>query len=268
MNHRLTSATALVAALSCFAPAHAIVNGTATTGFDAVGTLGSTSGVLVADNWVLTAAHVANSLMVGNAFESGGGSSVIDAIYTYSSAGFPNDDIALLHLSTAPGIAKPILNDQVVLAQDVGMLGALTMVSAQNQSPRGYAATTASSVETIRIEGSDTWTVNWLITHGPAHVEQGDSGSALFKGQVSDSAGSVLLGIASATLSDDPTGVSQDSAYVQVASYKAWIDATVGTSGQHVTWASTVPEPSSLLLLLTGAWAMWAFRPGHFGRNG
>lgn len=59
-----------------------------------MGELGSASGVLIADNWVLTAAHVANALTLGaSSFDSLGGASLIDAVYTFLSAAFPNNDI-------------------------------------------------------------------------------------------------------------------------------------------------------------------------------
>ena len=59
---------ALATATACWlaTPAHALVGGTDTTSYSAVGELGGASGVLIADNWVLTVAHVANSLTAGS----------------------------------------------------------------------------------------------------------------------------------------------------------------------------------------------------------
>ena len=252
----------------CASPAHAIVNGTSTASFTAVGELGSASGVLIADNWVLTVAHVANGLTVGgSSFDSLGGASLIDAVYTFSSAAFPNNDIALVHLSTSLNTATPILNDQVIKNNQAASLGTLTMATAQNQTPNGFATTLASGAVITNTEKNVTSTVNWLITGGQAYLQGGDSGGALFKGAVSDSAGSLLLGIASAALTDD-AGNSAGSAFVQVANYKNWINATMASSGQQAIWASSVPEPSTLALYALAGLGILAFRTGHFGRNG
>lgn len=276
MPHRKTfsrlalASCAVVAALLGALPAHAIVNGTPTTRFTAVGELGGTSGVLITDNWVLTAAHVANSLTIGSSsFVSLEGSSLVDAIYTFSSAGFPSNDIALVHLSSSLDIATPILNDLVITANQLASLSTLTMASAQNQSPNGYAVTTAYGVtSTFPADAGSNPTVNWLLTGGPARVQGGDSGSALFVGEVSDSAGEVLLGIASAVIVNDDTGIAEGSAYVQVASYRSWIDATMASSGQQAIWVSSIPEPSTVLLCALGGLAILARRTGHSSRNG
>lgn len=274
MNHRRSSSFSLLScaftvAFWCASPAHAIVNGTSTSSFSAVGELGSASGVLIADNWVLTAAHVANALTVGtSSFASLGGASLIDAVYTFSSAAFPSNDIALVHLSTALDTAVPILNDQVIKNNQTASLGTLTMATAQNQVPNGFATTLASGAITTHTEDNVTSTVNWIITNGQAYLQGGDSGSSLFQGAVSDSAGSLLLGIASAALLNETTGASEGSAFVQVANYKSWINGTMASSGQQAVWASSVPEPSTLALYALGGLAILAFRTGHSGRNG
>lgn len=265
----LTASCVAMAALWGAPTAHAIVNGTPTTSFKAVGELGGASGVLIADNWVLTAAHVASSLTIGvSSFDSLEGSSLIGAIYTFSSEPFPANDIALVQLSTSLDTATPILNDLLITPGQVASLGTLTMASAQNQAPNGQATTTAySAPSTYTADDGITYTVNWLLTDGSARVQGGDSGSALFAGDVSDSAGEVLLGIASAILFSDDTGIAETSAYVQVASYRDWIDATMAGSGQQAVWVSSVPEPSSLLLLALGGMAILARRTGHSGQN-
>lgn len=241
---------ALAVALWSTSPAHALVNGTDTSSFSAVGAIGGTTGVLIADNWVLTAAHVANGIIPNSlSFESLLGSSLIDGVYTFSNSAFPNNDIALLHLATAIDADTPILNDKVVKASQATSLGTLTIATAQNQSPNGVGTTTAITAKPSYTDSSSgtSYTVNWLITNGPAYVEGGDSGSALFKGAVSDSGGSLLLGVASASLTD--AFGNPESAFVQVASYKSWIDSTMASSGQQARWLSSpVPEPSTVSL--------------------
>ena len=228
----------------CHMPAHALLGGTNTTRFGAVGDIGGASGVLISSGWVLTAAHVAAGLQLNTArFVSPQGSSLIDQVVTFSAESYPNHDIALVHLVTPINGAFPILNDQLIWASQLGTLGTLTAATAQNQSPNGYGNTTGFAVLTTSTEGTVTSTVNWLITKGAVELQGGDSGGALFKGEVTDSAGAVLLGIASAALDEEKGGAM--SGFVQVAAYKPWIDTTMAQSGQRAQWASTVPEPST-----------------------
>lgn len=269
---RALAALSLSALISV--PAHAVVNGTATSSFSAVGAIGGASGVQITDNWVLTAAHVANGVLADvTTFESVVGSSTIDAVYTFTSAEFPNHDIALLHLSTAiESDELPVLNAQLYTKTAAMGLGEVTIVSAQNASPNGYGVATVKSAMTNSKEDGKTATVNWLITQGEVHVQGGDSGGALFKGTPDDSGGAVLLGIASASLlngSNTPT-----SAFVQTAAYKNWIDSTMMSSGQQALWSSSalavqaaansvsvVPEPGTAALYLLGALGALACRP-------
>ncbi len=264
---RTAALTGLAMALSL--PAQAVVNGQATSSYSAVGKIGGTSGVQIAANWVLTAAHVGAGVQENaTTFASVAGSAVIDEVYLVSAGGeFPNNDLALLHLATAIDTAAlPVLNDQLLNAIQASRLGRVTIVSAQNGEPNDFGVATAKTAMTTQLEDGKLSTVNWLITQGDAHVQGGDSGGALFKGTPADSGGSVLLGIASASVSY-PSGDTV-SAFVQPYAYKSWINDTMAGSGQQALWSSSaivnsiaqqsvVPEPGTgALSVLFGLMAL------------
>jgi len=256
MSKYRLSCAALALALTTL-PAQALVNGVATSQFNAVGEVAGMSGVLIADGWVLTASHVVGAIQLGStAFVSGAGQSVIDTVVVHPQASMPGNDLALLHLSSAlQSVAAPVLYD--IELGPLSAHGAVTLTSAQNQNPNGYAygglagalATYTQTTATGGVTTTTSYDTHWLLTSGAAYVQGGDSGGGLFLGQVQDSAGSTLLGIASAQLSSN--GV-YESAWVQVASYKGWIDSTLASTGQSAQWYSAVPEVPALALLLCG----------------
>ena len=93
---------------------------------------------------------------------------------------------------------------------------------------------------------------------GLPFVQGGDSGGALFMGNVLD-ATSPLWGITSAQIYDeDANGQATNyrSGFVDIASYRSWIDATMSADladDQMFNWVITaVPEPSSVGLLALG----------------
>lgn len=266
MNHHAhRTSVALFAKRTCVAlavlaasatPAFALINGTATTSFAAVGQLGGATGVLVASNWVLTAAHVVDGVAAGSStFASGLGTATVDAVYKFSTAAHPNNDIALVHLATSLSGPLPVVNDAFISSAKAATLTQLTIATAQNQSPRGYGVTAGQGTQLTYMNGASIATVNWITTKGGATVQGGDSGGALFMGAVSDSAGATLLGLASAQLTNSDGSLS--SAFVQTQTYKDWIDATMASSGQKVQWLSTaaVPEPSTWALTVLGGLA-------------
>lgn len=238
--------------------ARALTNATATTNFTNLGNLGGANGVLIAPNWVLTAAHVAgnSTALAGSSFQSGDGSSTIDAAFVFDgTSNFPDNDIALVHLTSAINSSSlPILNDSSVNDTISYLGGNLTLASSVNSTQRDYGYATGSG----EVQMYNTSTVNWIITSGSTNVVGGDSGSALYMNQVTDGAGQVLLGVASAetTTGNGVVAVNQ-SAYVLVSYYKTWIDTTIANSGlsgsnQTVQWVSAVPETSSVLAMLLG----------------
>ncbi len=230
-------------------PAQAIVGGIETTAFKNVNNGESNSGVQFTDNWVLTANHLGNSL--GGVYGNGYGSATVD----YLSA---IDDLVLLHLET-PISAAPKL-DLLADSLPVGQLA--TIVSAKNQAPNmhGYAFT---EVVKVTDEGDPLVFMRSLITYlpplGVPYVQGGDSGGGLFLGQVTDSGGSVLMGITS-VLYPAPDGFSGlSSGFIQLSAFRGWIDSTManyyvenGGTPQVADWVLAVPEPSSWALFAAG----------------
>lgn len=243
-------------------PAAAIVGGTPTTDFGVV-----SSGVQVLPNWVLTARHV--GLSVGATYSNGFGSAVIAQRYDAGSGVTLSDDLALLRLATP--IAAPSLGlVGSSLAPGQGYALDATLTTGANQQPRGYAfAQVRQFAPRFDLDGSGPLAeqpVNWLILHNDSftapYVQGGDSGGGLFLGHVTGLAGGApLWGIGSAALTgESPGGTLHGSAYVQLASYRGWLDATLASDAadtQVLNWMSSpVPEPATGLLMLLGLCGM------------
>lgn len=233
--------------------AAAIVGGTATTAFGQVD-----AGVQITDNWVLTAQHVGYS--VGSTYTNGYGSATVAAVYSFSSAAFPANDLKLLRLSTSIDAPALALESTVLADGALSTPLAVTIATGSNQEPRGYGATWLQEVwTTFDTDGTGPLSAvetNWLVaataTLGAPYVQGGDSGGGLFLGHVTDSV-STLLGITSAAITFENN--QHASAFVQLASYRSWIDGTMAadlTDGQLALWVSSVPEPSTYALMLGG----------------
>lgn len=257
---------ASVAAAFCVlaaAPATAIVGGTATTEFGQVA-----SGVQVLPNWVITARHL--GLRVGDTFSNGYGSATIAARYDAASGPFPLDDLTLLRLATP--IAAPSLSlvaDTLVAGSSYALDATLT--TGHNQAPRGYGFSQVREFWPLA-DPDDAGPltevpVNWLIVYTDGYtapyVQGGDSGGGLFMGHVTSLGGQPgavpLWGIASAYITDkdaNDNDINPRSGYVQLASYRTWLDATLAADAvdtQVLGWVSTaVPEPGTGLLLALG----------------
>ncbi|MDN3919093.1 trypsin-like serine protease [Roseateles violae] len=251
--------------LALAAPAHAIVGGTPTTAFGQV-----SNGVQIAPNWVLTARHVGYA--VGGGYANGYGASTVAARYDAIDAGvpFPTLDLALLRLATPIAAPALSLNSSILAESDAYAIPA-TMVTAQNQAPRGYAPTTVREFAPKADpddEGPKTPVdVMWLVSYpdgfGAPYVQSGDSGGALFIGHVSDAL-TPLWGITSAQLYDeDEQGQRSNfrSAFVQLGNFRSWIDTTMSADladTQLAAWVQTsaVPEASPATLLVLGLLAL------------
>jgi hypothetical protein len=249
MHHPLLHSFAFAGALLFSLPSQALVDGIASTDFLHLGTVGAggLDGVLIAPNWVLTAAHVAGS---ATTFQSGYGSAAVDAAYRAPGAAFPSNDIALLHLAT-PIAADlfPTLASVALSSGDASAYGAVTAAVAGSGGQFYAWSVLTGAIDSAESDSGATLTVHYLAVaaaaNGSALLQGGDSGSALFAGQAEDSA-ALLLGIASAT-------GNATSYYVQPAAYREWMDATMAASGQHALWsAAPVPEPGTIALWLAG----------------
>jgi hypothetical protein len=258
--------------------AHAITGATPTNSFAAVG-----AGVQIAPDWVMSVWHYA--AQPGGFYGNGYGGREVAARYDAPGSGsFPANDFTLLRLKPLDGPAVPNVAVSSSFVPDGHLMPwDVTLASGANAGPaRGYATTqvteAASQYELTPGNPASAVTVNWLVSMDKVvHVQGGDSGSAMFAGQITDTG--VLIGIASALLSDDATGEALGSAYVQPAAYKDWIDATMladTADGQAVAWSALplpvpVPEPGGAAMAAAGL-AVLATRlarglAGRFGRR-
>ncbi|MDQ2778018.1 MAG: S1 family peptidase [Pseudomonadota bacterium] len=239
-------------------PAHAIVGGTATESFAAVG-----AGVQLTPDWVLAAAHLgwAPGLVYDNGY---GPRTVAAAYYAPGSDGVLANDLSLLRLvpltDPAGGASAPLLPVSSLFVPYGSFAAQATTITSANPNiypARGFAYSTVDeSLQSAEPDGGGGLvTVNWLLSHDTrTYVESGDSGGALFAGHVIDSG--LLLGITSAQIQDDAGGPI-GSTFVQPAAYRDWIDATLladTADSQAILWQAPapVPEPDSAWLALGG----------------
>ncbi|MCB5186922.1 S1 family peptidase [Methylobacillus caricis] len=265
----------LLAILVCSTPAHALLNGTPSTDFDMVGQIvGGADGVLIAPNWVLTAGHAATT---GKMFSSGAGSAMIDAKFILPNYNFPGNDLALLHLSSAiENQPFTALNLTYIEAGNIADFSTVTLANASGNGNNQYVETTLVNA----YAHAGNYFVHWIVADqspdGRPIVQGGDSGSALYLG-LADTVAPVLGGIASAIC------LTNKSCYVQPTAYRDWLDITMmlyvpsnpdETPRQSVQWVETVsipggissmasssvaavPEPSTILLMLSGLLLGW-----------
>jgi len=265
----------LILLLAGAGSAQAIVGGTSTSAFGQV-----SNGVQIAPNWVVTARHV--GLGVGSTFSNGFGSSPVAARYDFGGGAFPLNDLALVRLSNS--INAPVLNlNANALGAGSGYDIAATIVTGRNQVPRGYAWSSVREFMPTYDEDDagpkPTLAVNWLVAYldgfGAPYVQGGDSGGALFLGHLDHAdANSLLWGIASAQIYDEDANkqpINYRSGFVQLASYRSWIDGTMSADladGQLASWMiSSVPEPAPQALLALGLLALAWRRFPRFRRG-
>lgn len=245
------AASLLALALALAGPAQAIVGGTSTSAFPAVGT-----GVQVTPDWVVTVQHAA--LNVGDTYSNGYGlRQVVGRFDAPGSGSFPANDLTLLRLSPTAASIPSLLVAADTFAEGTLPAFAVTITSPLNTQPdgqpRSYGFTRISEFARQIDDGNGNQvTVNYLISYDTAvRVQGGDSGGGLFFGHVTNST-SPLLGLSSALLEDEnqpPNPIG--SGFVQLSAYRSWIDTTMAANGaQSIQWVTAVPEPA--------AWALWA----------
>jgi hypothetical protein len=241
-----TAGAAALLTLALAGPAQAIVGGTSTNAFPAVGT-----GVQVTSDWVVTVQHAAYN--VGDFYSNGYGLRQVIGRYDAPGAGaFPANDLTLLQLApTAASIPS------LLVAADTFANGTLpafpVTITSPLGGPRSYGYTSITEFARQLDDGNGNQvTVNYLVSYDTTvRVQGGDSGGGLFYGQVTNST-SPLLGLSSALLEDEnqpPNPIG--SGFVQLSAYRAWLDTTMAAHGtQSIQWVTAVPEPAT--------WALWA----------
>lgn len=259
---RLSNGLALLAALVLPVQAQDIVGGQPTQNFKAVGI-----GVQVAPDWVMTARHAV--IGAGGTYENGYGMRTVAEVFVPDTGDFPANDFALLRLvpleTPVPGAFYPRPASEPFV-QGAFRPQPVTIASTANHSPRGVGLTwVTESIATYDDDGDGPLPVvdvNWLVSwDSTVRLENGDSGGGLFLDHVRDSSG-VLLGLNSALIVEDDGRVG--SAFVQVGSYRDWIDGIMRADPhdeQRLDWvsvASPVPEPAAWMLLAGGLLALAA----------
>ena len=137
LSMRVLAIAALTAMMA--APCHAIVGGTATTAFQAVGV-----GVQVTPDWVVTAWHIAPG--VGSSYSNGYGSRTVLARYDAPGSGaFPANDLTLLRLTPTKAVVPSLAVAGNTFASGSVTPLDVTITSPSNSGPaRGYGFTTVS----------------------------------------------------------------------------------------------------------------------------
>lgn len=242
----------------CVAPPQLIVSGEPTAGFGAVLALRAgcegpaaphCSGVAVAPNWVLTAAHCvdrynwSHDLMVlADTVRAGVVAIPVVAVHRHPRYDRSRDwDVALLRLA-GPVPSPPLPLDSAAPSELVGTdVLAIGYGDTRSASERGWR----KRLGRLHVEAADEQLLTMLPA--PSMTCQGDSGGPILREVDADDGGDaqgppvVIVGI---TVEGDP-GCYEEGIAVTSAALTAWVDEVRLQNAPGVALSSVCPIPSS-----------------------
>ena len=250
--HGTTSVSAALLQAEVIGPQTRIVNGTATSGYPAVGLIGGDgedfcSGTLIAPQYALTAAHCAEGVAnTAGQFTIGGRTYHTERVfvhpgYTGNVGNDSSDDLGIYKLSEAVvGIAPiPLFRGTPQVGQILTLVG----------FGGGGTGTTGSNgdfgikrVGTTPIDEVSRTLISWNFdNNSESNTAPGDSGGPAFLTV------NGVLSLAGVTSGGDSAtaGIGDHSFDTRVDAYASWIDSIVGTASTLATVGITATDANA-----------------------